>query len=162
MEPRILTITERKLIGIRIKTSLSEDRASELWQQFMPRRNEVQNRNDSEYYSVQIYDAGLTIDNFNEDVLFEKWAAVAVADFDHLPEGMDSLVLAGGKYAVFIHKGPASAFEKISSYIHRTWMPDSGYELDNRAHFEIMGDKYLGPNHPETEEDVWIPIKEPI
>ena len=28
---------------------------------------------------------------------------------------------------------------------------------DQRPQFEIMTEKYLGPDHPDSEEEVWIP-----
>jgi AraC family transcriptional regulator len=38
-------------------------------------------------------------------------------------------------------------------------LPDSQYLLDKRPHFEILGKKYKH-NHPNSQEEVWIPIKE--
>ncbi|MDP5096829.1 MAG: GyrI-like domain-containing protein [Flavobacterium sp.] len=37
-------------------------------------------------------------------------------------------------------------------------MPNSEYQLDNRPHFEILGAKYKN-NAPDSEEEIWIPIK---
>jgi AraC family transcriptional regulator len=62
-------------------------------------------------------------------------------------------------YAVFKHKGATSSFHLTSDYIFNHWIPQSEYELDHRPHFEILGDQYLGPDNPESEEEVWIPIK---
>ncbi|MFM9945765.1 MAG: GyrI-like domain-containing protein, partial [Bacteroidia bacterium] len=42
--------------------------------------------------------------------------------------------------------------------IYGTWIPNSEYNLDNRPHFEILGEKYKN-NHPDSEEEIWIPIK---
>ncbi|WP_109852972.1 GyrI-like domain-containing protein [Aquimarina sp. AU58] len=159
MEPKIITITDRKLIGMRIKTSLANDTTSQMWQQFMPRRFEIKNNKNTGYYSVQTFDEDITFDTFTEDVVFEKWAAVEVTDFDHIPEDMTSYVLPGGKYAIFIHKGPVDTFNKTMNYIHGKWLPNSGYELDQRNHFAIMGDKYHGPHHPKSEEEIWVPIQ---
>jgi len=72
---------------------------------------------------------------------------------------MDHLIIPGGLYAVFIHKGPVHIFYKTSQYIYGQWIPGSDYILDNRPHFEIMTEQYLGPDHPESEEEVWVPIK---
>ncbi len=38
-------------------------------------------------------------------------------------------------------------------------VPASEYEMDNRAHFEILGEKFKGSFNPESEEGVWIPIR---
>ncbi|MEP7234441.1 MAG: GyrI-like domain-containing protein, partial [Ignavibacteriota bacterium] len=43
-------------------------------------------------------------------------------------------------------------------YILRTWVPNSNYELDDRPHFEILGEKYK-KDDPSSEEEIWIPIK---
>jgi AraC family transcriptional regulator len=37
-------------------------------------------------------------------------------------------------------------------------MPNSDYVLDNKTHFEILGDKYRN-NDPESEEEIWIPVQ---
>jgi AraC family transcriptional regulator len=37
------------------------------------------------------------------------------------------------------------------------WMPSSGYELDDREHFERF-DKHYDPADPKQKK-VWIPIK---
>ncbi len=63
-----------------------------------------------------------------------------------------------GLYAVFIHKGDASTAPKTFEYIFGTWLPNSEYLLDNRPHFEILGEKYKNED-PNSEEEVWIPIK---
>jgi len=31
--------------------------------------------------------------------------------------------------------------------------------LDNRPHFEVLGEKYKNGD-PESEEEIWIPVKE--
>ena len=125
----------------------------------MPRRKEIKNLANSELFSVQIYDEYQAADSFTEDAIFEKWAAVEVNDIDNVPEGMESHSLSGGKYAVFIHKGTWSAFYQTSQYIFGTWLPESEFELDDREHFEIMGEKYFGPDDPNSEEEVWVPIR---
>ena len=159
IEPKILSISEKKLIGIRTKISLSNNKTSELWQQFMPRRHEVKNLiNTKQYYSMSIYENGLDVSRFTPETVFEKWAAVEVSDFGHLPEGMEQHLLTGGQYAVFIHKGPVNTFEDTANYIYGKWLPHSGFKLDHREHFEILGEKYLGPHHPDSEEEVWVPI----
>ena len=158
MEPRIETLTEKKLIGKSLTTSLSNNRTAELWRSFMPERKAIKNNVSSDLFSLQVYPDSYNFRQFNYDAEFEKWAAVEVSAFNDIPEGMKTLELKGGIYAVFIHKGPASEGEKTFKYIFTVWLPNSKYELDNRPHFEILGDKYKN-NEAESEEEVWIPIK---
>jgi AraC family transcriptional regulator len=88
---------------------------------------------------------------------FVKWAAVEVTNVDQMPPGMEVFTLPDGLYAVFHFKGPAHN-PAIFQYIYSTWLPGSGYVLDDRPHFEVLGEKYS--NHdPESEEEIWIPVK---
>jgi AraC family transcriptional regulator len=82
MEPRIEMLKPKKLIGIHMEMSLSNNKTAELWQQFMPRRAEVRNRLTADYISMQKYDENW---NFSPDSLFEKWAAVEVSSFAEVP-----------------------------------------------------------------------------
>jgi AraC family transcriptional regulator len=40
----------------------------------------------------------------------------------------------------------------------REWLPASGYELDDRPHFEILGERYKN-NDPDSEEELWFPVR---
>ena len=157
MEPRIENIKEKTLVGKRIKTSLSNNKTGKLWSSFMPRRKEITNNLTTDLFSLQIYDPS-HFDSFDPSKEFEKWALIEVADFNNIPNEMETLILTGGQYAVFLHKG-SSNNNSIFQYIFSTWLPDSEYLLDNRPHFEILGEKYKN-NDPNSEEVIWIPIKE--
>ena len=158
MEPRIETISDKKLVGKRLKMTISNDRTYELWHSFMPVRNEIKNRVSADLFSLQVYDNSLDFNDFNPDTTFEKWAAVEVTDFGPLPEDMETHTLKGGLYAVFTYKGRASDFPQTFQSIFHTWLPASAYEVEKRDHFEILGDKYKN-NDPDSEEEIWIPIK---
>lgn len=160
MEHKIVTAPKRKLVGIKIETSLSESKTAGLWQNFRSRVNEIKNRANNDYFSVQIYPKGQSMDTFTPITNFEKWAAVEVSDFQDLPDGMEELEIGEGKYAVFKHRGIATDFFRTSQYIFGTWLPSSGFELDDRPHFEIMTENYQGPEDPNSEEDVYIPLAE--
>lgn len=160
-QPVIKTLTPKLLIGKRIQTSLTDNKTFELWRSFMPRRREIRNNIGTDLYSMQVYKSPAHFENYNPSALFEKWAAVEVSDFDIVPVDMETYQLPGGLYAVFIHKGPASAGGKTFQYIYGTWVPASDYLLDDRPHFEILGEKYKNED-PDSEEEVWIPIKPKI
>lgn len=157
-EPKLVDLGEIKLVGRRIRTSLAENKTRELWQSFRSRIAEINNVIVGGFYSVQVYDDNLNFEQFTPNTEFEKWAAVEVSDLDGIPGGMEPLIVSG-KYAVFVHKGtPADFFRTTSPYIFRTWLPNSGFELDQRPQFEIMREGY-DPTDPESEEEVWIPIR---
>jgi AraC family transcriptional regulator len=159
MEPKIVINQEIKLVGMSTRTSLNKNKTVALWKQFMGRKKEVKNIKNSWHYSIQRYDADLKMENFTPNIIFKTCAAVEVNHFEEIPDDMESLVIPEGNYAVFIHRGATEAFHKTADFIFRVWLPNSKYELDNRMHFEIMKEEYLGPDNPISEEEVWVPIK---
>lgn len=156
MEPRIENLKEKKLTGIHLTMSLLQNKTGELWRSFLSRHGEILNKLSKEFISMQIYQPGYFI-NFNPAHEFEKWAALEVSEFDNVPSGMETFTLQGGLYAVFLYKG-SSTDSTIFQYIYGTWLPNSAYELDNRPHFEILGDKYKNAD-PDSEEEIWIPVR---
>jgi len=158
LQPRIEILPEKKLVGLHMKMKLSDNKTGELWRNFMQRRKEIKNNLTNELFSMQVYDQSLDFEKFNLDTIFEKWAAIEVPNFDAIPIDMESFILIGGLYAVFIHKGSASTGPKTFQYIFGAWLPKSKYNLDKRPHFEILGEKYKNDD-PDSEEEVWIPIK---
>ncbi len=157
MDPKIEILLEKKLLGKRITMSLSDNKTGELWRNFMPQKNQIKNNVGNQLYSIQIYDS-LYFEKFSPHTNFEKWAAIEVTNFDFIPNEMETYILTGGLYAVFLYKG-LSTDTKIFEYIYGTWIPNSAYYLDNKPHFEILGEKYKN-NDPNSEEEIWIPIKE--
>lgn len=95
--------------------------------------------------------------DFSPHTQFEKWAAVEVSDFNTVPDQMETFVWAGGMYAVFAYKG-SSTDTRIFQYIFTTWLPQSGYKLDNRPHVEMLGANYKNAS-PDSEEEIWIPVR---
>jgi AraC family transcriptional regulator len=137
--------------------SLSVNKTRELWQNFMPRRKEIQNKIGTELYSIEIFTPSYW-NEFDPHAEFEKWAAVEVTDFRSIPDEMETITLPEGLYAVFLHKGLASSGPETSEYIFRIWLPNSDFSLDNRPHLAVMGEKYKNDD-PNSEEDIWIPIR---
>jgi AraC family transcriptional regulator len=158
MKQRIEILHEKKLIGKRLKMSYSDNKTYELWKSFMPFRKNIKNCLTTDLISLQVYDDSFDFKDFNQNTPFEKWAAIEVADFDTIPDQMETFELKGGLYAVFLHKGAASTGPKTFHYIFEIWLPNSDYLMDNRPHFEILGEKYKNED-PNSEEEIWIPIK---
>ena len=158
MQPKIEMLEEKKLIGQKLRMSLAHNKTGELWRSFMPRRGEIKNPAGPELFSVEVFGDPDYFRNFDPAREFEKWAAVAVADFETVPEGMESLIVPAGLYAVFHYKGRPSEAQPTFQYIYGQWLPASGYLLDNRPHLAVMGAKYKGED-PESEEDLWIPVQ---
>lgn len=157
MQPRIVNLKGKKLVGKRLTMSLADNKTSELWKNFIPRRREITNTLTNDLISMQVYKPK----HFTEFTLtneFEKWAAVEVGDFNNLPSDLETFNLKGGLYAVFNYKG-SSTDSSIFQFIFGTWLPNSNYLLDDRPHFELLGEKYKNAD-PNSEEEIWIPIRQ--
>ncbi|OCX52757.1 AraC family transcriptional regulator [Mucilaginibacter sp. PPCGB 2223] len=153
---RIETPAPKTLIGMSMPMSFANIQTPALWRSFMPRLGEVKNRVGANRYSAEVYPPGY-YNNFNPANTFDKWAAVEVSAVSDIPAGMQTLPFEG-QYAVFLHTGPASLGAKTYNYIFLNWLPASGYMLDDRPHFAVMGDKYKGED-AASEEEIWIPVR---
>ena len=156
MTPKIIDIKEKKMLGMRLEMSLVTNKTEDLFRKFMPRRKEIKTIISDGTYALQQYD----FKSFTPQTIFEKWACVEVNDFEFVPDEMETFTIKSGLYAVFIHKGTTTDFMKSMQYIVQDWLPNSSYAIDNsRPHFEYLGNKYVGPNNPDSEEEIWIPIR---
>jgi len=153
---RIEHLPEKKFVGKSIRMSLANNKTGELWKSFMPRRKEINNTIGNQLYSLQVYDP-MHFTSFDVTREFTKWALVEVKNFDEVSPDLKTFTLAGGGYAVFLHRG-SSQDNRTFQYIFSTWLPGSNYQLDDRPHFEVLGDKYKN-NDPNSEEEIWIPVK---
>lgn len=156
--PKIVTLKPKILVGINQKMSLTNNTTAQLWQKFMPMRKLIKQPVGNDLYSLQQYNGVLSLSTFSPDNTFTKWAAVEVEHGNDIPENMEVLNLAGGLYAVFLYKGLPANYAATFLYIFGTWFPQSAYEVDDRPHFEVLGEKYSNTS-PESEEEIWIPIK---
>lgn len=157
MEPEIIHTKAKKLVGMTMEMSFTDNKTSELWRSFMPRKNEIKHTRNENLISLQNYDPNF-FQRFDPNKSFRKWCLREVESFDLIPDGMVTFELPEGQYAVFTYRGLPAKAKPFFDYIFRQWLPDSGYKLDDRAHFEVLGSKYRN-NSPDSEEEVWIPVR---
>ena len=95
---------------------------------------------------------------FTPEIVFEKWAAVEVANRNGVPNEMQLYALRGGHFAVFDHYGPPSEFPKTLNFIFSQWLLQSEWQLDDREHFEMLLPGWRADDL-NAREEVWIPVK---
>ena len=157
MLPEIRHIEPIKIIGLRQNMSYANNITHELWRSFMPRLKEIPDKIPVNRISMQHYPEGF-FREFNPNAVFEKWAGVEVTDFSYIPDGMETYIIPAGLYAVFHYKGNPSKAPEVFRYILAEWLPQSGYSLNLRPHFELLGDNDKN-GADDSEEDIYIPIK---
>lgn len=158
MKSRIEFLSKKYFVGLKCEMTFSNDKTRELWQNFRPMVSQIKNKLNTDFYSLQKYDGILDFNNIDANKSFTKWALVEVSNFENIADTLEKYILFGGKYVVFNYKGPASEFMKAAQYIYGYWFPNSEYQLDDREHFEILGENYK-PYDINAEEEIWIPIK---
>lgn len=153
-----LKITDVKtihLVGLKIETSLAKNETQTLWRSFKIAIKDSELGRSKEFYSVQVYQ-DFNPETFDPTTVYTKIAAVQTSSAHHA--NLEKFEIPAGKYAVFEHIGPSHTFPETMRAMF-AWLKNSVYVLDDRPHFEILGEDYLGPLHPESKETVWLPIK---
>jgi AraC family transcriptional regulator len=153
MEPTIVKLPKKLLVGKQLIMSMADNKTGQLWQSFMPMRNTIPQKSGTDLFSLQIYPPDYFL-AFDPHTPFTKWAAVEVTEAKNIPEGMEVLLLEEGLYAVFPHTGMGT---EIFTFIFSEWLPSSEYTLANRPHFELLGEKYK-QGSDDSEEEIWIPV----
>lgn len=142
---------------MRDEMSLVEDSTFDLWHGFMTNKKQISHQVGNDLYNLHVYSEHVTFFNFTENTVFTKWACVEVSNMDTVPEGMDVLMFEGGMYLVEEHNGPSFEVQKTYDRIFKEIIPFSNFSVDQRPHFEVLGEHYLGRD-PNSKEDIWIPI----
>ncbi|MGB0178129.1 MAG: GyrI-like domain-containing protein [Owenweeksia sp.] len=157
MKHRIEDLKAMTLAGKKATMSFAQNRTGELWQSFMPLRSGIPGAS-SELYSAEVFPGTDFFRNFDLGRSFEKWAAVRVENTEFIPAEFNMLEVPGGLYAVFPYKGRPSEAAPVFQYIHTSWLPASGYILDDRPHFALMDERYKGED-ADSEEEFWVPVR---
>lgn len=152
MQPKIVTLTEKKVVGMQSKMLMHQyENIIKLWKSFMPKKHELKNTINQELIAIQDYP-----DFGNLETSYNIWACVEVSNLSDVPNDMEGFTIPKGEYIKVLHKGMDAG--KTYQRIMTEWLPNSGYAIDDRPHFQVMGDKYKNGS-PDSEEDFYIPIK---
>jgi len=154
MNPEIKECSDRKVVGLSATMKQNEHhKIPELWKRFMPRKKEIKNLVSEELIALQIFPEGTKAEIIDE---FYIWACVEVSNFKTIPKGLEIFTIPKGNYAVFLHKviDASATYHKIMT----EWLPTSGYKIDDRPHFQVMGAKYENGSE-DSEEAFYVPVK---
>ena len=152
-------VNEFCLTGMQTDISIAENHTVLLWKKFMPRKREITNQLSEALYSVQVYPPAFNFVRPDVNMPFAKWVAVETSCNAKAPEQMEVLSVPAGHYAVFLHKGTLEGYLRTIDAIFNHWLPASAFEFDFRPQFERMDHRYIH-NHPDSIEEVWIPVRQ--
>ncbi len=160
LTPEIYIQPKMTLVGIKTqfysadseKNNIAE-KLPALWDEFMPRMNEIKARVlDIAYGVIQ-----QTADNTD---LLEYYAVCEVSEINQLPTGMASIEIPACRYAKFTHKGHYSGIDNTVNYIYSSWLLQSKERHSYGPDLEIYGAEYK----PESNDSIIyyaIPLNKP-
>lgn len=156
MEPKIVDLDRLILVGLPIYGNPSEGGFGQAWHRFFPLSERIPHRvNPSVMYGVEFYGP-----EFAQEHNWTYFPSTAVGELDisEIPDHLFAAVLPASRYVVFTAKGGLEALPGAFRYAYDTWLPASEYEAAGMLDFERYDDRFHG-NEPESEVDVYIPIR---
>lgn len=151
LSPEYIAMDRLLLAGMEVE-GLNSQEIGKMWRCFRQRVEEIDGREDSEpiFYSV--------IELTGNQWGVSYTACVEVSEEGQLPEGMVYKSLAPTTYAVFSHRGSLARISDTFQYIYSTWLPKSGKTRANAPELARYDHRYLGPDHEDSEFDIYIPV----
>lgn len=160
VHPNIVVFPEIKVAGLRGETTLRDNKLKALWEQANAICMQIPNRvPGGRGFGICEACRDNTLYTMNDDVLFTEVAGTEVSSFDGLPEPFVRKVIPGGRYAVFTHRGSLRMLPRTFDYIWGTWFLNTREEMDWREDFELYDERFLGYDHPDSEMDLYIPVR---
>lgn len=160
VHPAFVQLPQIKVAGVRGETTLRDNKLKQLWDRanavFPQIPHPTQNGR-----GFGICEACLdnTLYSMNDDVLFSEVAGAEVDSFVGLPALFAQKIIPGGRYAVFTHRGSLRMLTQTFRYIWGTWFLTTKEEMDAREDFELYDSRFLGYDNPDSEIDLYIPVR---
>ena len=145
-----------KVVGMKIHTSIKENRIPQLWNDFIVRMNELN--------EVSVPDCSLgiclngTVTEFNENSTFDYLACRVVKDDSVIPTGMEYREIPAQLVAVFTHMGSLDSLSETYDYIYDKWLPESEYRLIDADEIEWYDSRFKF-GEKDSQMDIHVPIK---
>lgn len=159
IKPSFVELEHILVAGIRTETSVRHNKLPCLWQRFHEMCDLLPLSPDIRYFGICETGRTKTCITKDGDVLFSEMVGVEVNDAFPLPDGMETKIIQGGRYAVFTHEGTLSTLKNTYDYIWGSWAIFTKETLDDREDFEIYDQRFLGPHHSNSQLDIYIPVK---
>lgn len=160
VNPSIVEIPAIQVAGLRGETTLGDNKIRALWGEFRKQAHRIPNQPEKPRgFGICEACQANTMFNMNDDVLFTEVAGAEVYSFAGVQEPFVRKTIPGGRYAVFTHRGSLSRLKQTFNYIWGTWFLTTKEEMDCREDFELYDERFLGYDHPESEIDLYIPIR---
>ncbi len=166
MEPVVKFVEAKRIVGMEAKfiSARSPDHNNNqvipaLWGRYAPRSGEIMNRLSPADMGVISCMKNDSDQSHPDEMFYLAGAEVSDGSSNHqaIPEGMVSIVIPAGSYAVFTHKGSLDKIGFTMNYIYGSWLLKSDYKLRDAPEFEIY-DHRFNPSSESSEFNIYIPM----
>ncbi len=86
-------------------------------------------------------------------------AGIVVGEEAHVPEGLETVEVEGGKVAVMHYTGPYAGLKAAYDYLFGEWLPQSGEEPREAPAMEIYLNNPMDTAPDDLKTDVCLPLK---
>lgn len=160
VHPKIVELPEIKVAGLRGETTLRDLRLKELWERAVALYPQIPHQiPHGRGFGICEACQENTLYTMNDEVLFTEVVGIEVDSFAGLGEPFVQKEIPGGRYAVFTHRGTLRMLPQTFAYIWGTWFLTTQEQLDAREDFELYDQRFLGYDHPDSEVDLYIPVR---
>lgn len=104
-----------------------------------------------------MYDICMTVDKNDPRLEVQKTAAVGITSKSDIPAYPNTMMIQGGKYAVYHYKGYPQLIYKAYQSFFLNWLSKTGNKVDNHGGFDIY--RHIDLKTMYMELDICIPIK---
>ena len=155
MEPKIITLDKLYLAGVVVYGNPDKGLFTQAWDIFLKLNVGINWKNDKKIYGVEFF----TEEFYRENKWFYM-VGMELPDLSVIPMNMVGKVIPANTFAVFTAKGGVKNLPKISQYGHKEWLPKSKYEEADWFEFELYDERFKDTDDPNSEIDIYIPIRE--
>lgn len=143
------------VVGMQIKvTAETTYQITDLWNRFFKGLPGIPNRIEPE----RTYEIGYVPESFEPDA-WMMMCALEVSSIDTVGLSYVAKTIPAARYLRFVHRGLSRDVGLTYRYIFQTYLPQSEYRLGIPYLFEYYGDAYYGPDDPNSESEIYIPIE---
>lgn len=145
MKAKIVNLKSQTTLGLVYKGANTNGEIPAMWQVFNARFSELKPKNNTCY--------GLCyMDPLDQS--FAYMACAAVDTIEDIPDGMETMVIPEGKYAVFTFSDHISQIKPFWDQIYQTYLPENQLIPLNQMSFELYDERFM----QNGSCDIYIPV----
>ncbi|MEK3899352.1 helix-turn-helix domain-containing protein [Paenibacillus sp. FSL R7-0179] len=164
--PDLIELGKIRLQGPFITVTQDQSVIGSAWEQLFHSLSAIPDRKLPEQY----YQVGYWPDNYeNQGISFHiacelnslasvRTGTTVQSSCELTGTKLTTHTLPPARYLRFKHTGPSAEVSATYKYIYGVFLPRTDYRLNLSYEFEYYGQDYLGPHHPDSVSEIYIPL----